>query len=100
MVVQAGLGSDENSIPAGQLNQTHIGLAFGVNVKDGVAYGRIAGFHIDDRTVTLHLDGVTTGLNYAAVHLKPTDPVYFSAYTTDRELQGVLDRILEAVSKK
>lgn len=94
MVVIAGLASDETGLEAVQLNQTHIGLAFGTNLDNGtVVYGRIAAVSLEAEFVVIHLDGVGTGEAYAAVHLKHQEKVYFTAYSREREALELLEKI-------
>lgn len=94
MIIQAGIQADEIGVEAAQLNQTHIGLAFGSNMEDGtVTYGRIAAFKIDPEHVTVHLEGVGTGEAYSAIHLKHKEEVFFSRYTRESQMMGTLEGI-------
>lgn len=101
MPIKAGLASDESGVRAIDLNQTHIGLAFGTNLDDGtVVYGRIAACHLEDDIVLIHMEGVGTGEDYAAVHLKHHEMVYFTQYSHERELVDLLEVIRKNTSPR
>jgi hypothetical protein len=94
MIVEAGIQSDEFAVEAAQLNQTHIGLAFGSNMDDGtVMYGRIAAFHISDKYVAIHLEGVGSSKVHSTLRLGHADKLHFSQYTRERQMIGTLERI-------
>jgi hypothetical protein len=101
MVVQAGLASDEHGIAASEMNQTHIGLAFGTNFDDGtVVYGRIAGFHIGPDDVVVHLDGVASGDDYSCITLEHHEKVYFTHYSRENEQTNLLQAIEKNTTPK
>jgi hypothetical protein len=100
MIIKAGIQSDEVSLEASQLNQTHIGLAFGSNMDDGtVTYGRIAAFHLDAEFVTVHLDGVGSGESFSQIHLRHDDKLFFSRYTRESQLLGSVEAIQANTNK-
>lgn len=98
----AGGASDENKIEAGELNQTQVGLAFGVNLDAGrVIYGRLAGFSIRPSAVTLWLDGVAG--EAGILDVSPSTELWFSAYTHDSqalELLARIEKLLEAKPRR
>ena len=88
----AGGANDENKVEAGALNQTQVGLAFGVNLDAGqVVYGRLAGFSIRPSAVTLWLDGVAG--DAGVLDVGPSTELWFSAYTQDSQALELLVRI-------
>ncbi|MBO3086629.1 hypothetical protein [Cellulomonas fengjieae] len=88
----AGGGTDEYKVEAGGLNQTFVGIAFGVNGSGGtVTYGRLAGFHIGPREVKLWLDGVDG--DAGVLDVSPDTEVWFSRYTPPAQVSAALERI-------
>ena len=96
---QVGGSSDENKIEAQELNQTHVGGAFGVNLDAGqVVYGRLAGFSIRPSAITLWLDGVTG--DAGVLNVDPSTELWFSAYTQDSQTLDLLVRIEKHLENK
>lgn len=88
----AGGGTDEYKVEAGGLNQTFVGLAFGVNLDGGrVAYGRLAGFSIRSASVILWLDGVQG--DAGTIEVGPGTELWFSHYTSSAQVIDYLARI-------
>ncbi|MCS5722321.1 hypothetical protein N1028_15410 [Herbiconiux sp. CPCC 203407] len=97
--MRAGLASDEYGTEVGQLNQTHVGSAFGVNLEDGeTVYGRIAALRIGPNRVVVHLAGVAGDDDSTALKLHPSVKLYFSHYDHNSQVTGTLDRIEKAVT--
>ena len=92
-----GGGSDEYKVEAGGLNQTFVGMAFGVNLDAGrVIYGRLAGVTIGPSSVVLWLDGVQG--KPAELTVEPSTEVWFSHYTGSAQIQTLLESIEKQVT--
>ncbi|POH68977.1 hypothetical protein C3B61_03495 [Cryobacterium zongtaii] len=99
MIIEVGIQSDEHFAEASNLNQTSIGLAFGVNRPDGtVFYGRIAAFHVRDRDVVVYLDGVSGDPDEVSLNLRHDEKLFFSRYTRESHLIGTLERIEDKIN--
>jgi len=98
MTVKAGLAPDEFGIEASQLNQTHVGLSFGVNFDDGtIVYGRIASIHIERNDVLIRLTGSgSEDDHYSTVHMKHHEQLFFTRYSHERQVLDLLEKLVES----
>lgn len=90
-----GGGTDEYSIEAGSLNQTHIGSDFGVKYGAGVLYGRVGSVKVYPKQVFISLAGVAGG----AIQLEPETLLYFSRHQHDAQVLGHLENFSDHLRK-
>ncbi|WP_449385674.1 hypothetical protein [Cellulomonas soli] len=82
---------DEFAVAAGDLDQRHIGLPFGMSRGSTTIFGTLAGVRLQPEQVVVWIDGVP-GAD-ATLRLSPDDTLYFSRSTWTGRVQALLAEI-------
>jgi hypothetical protein len=82
-----GGGRDEYTVPAGELNQNHIGSSFGVQTGGSVLYGELGSIRLYPTHAMLGLAGVSE----EPLRLELTDNLYFTHYQFENQVSRHLE---------
>lgn len=82
-----GGGTDEYKVQAGELNQNHIGLSFGVQTGGSVLYGELGSVRLYSTHAMLGLAGVSE----EPIRLELTADLYFTHYQFENQVARHLE---------